>query len=97
MAQSVTNLAEVAMRIYDKNVHEQVFTKNVLYNNILKNVATRSQGSTTKYMKVHYARNIGAAAGGETIVLPTAGQQGYKESTIPMKYEIMLPLYINIV
>jgi hypothetical protein len=52
--------------------------------NILKNVATK-RGTTNKYLKVHYARNIGSAAGGESIVLPTAGQQGYVEAVIPMK------------
>lgn len=85
MGQSVTNLAGAAMRIYDKVVHEQVFTKNVLWNNILKNVA-HSQGSTTKYMSVHYGRNVGHAAGGETITLPTAGNQTYVQASIPMKY-----------
>ena len=83
--QSITNLAGAAMRVYDKVVHEQVFAKNVLWNNILKNVA-QHQGSTTKYMSVHYGRNVGHAAGGETITLPTAGNQSYLQATIPMKY-----------
>lgn len=52
--------------------------------NILSNVASK-RGTVSKYLKVHYARNIGSAAGGETIVLPTAGQQGFVEATIPMK------------
>jgi len=83
--QSVTNLAGAAMRVYDKVVHEQVFTKNVLFTNILKNVA-REQGSTTKYLSLHYGRNTGSAAGSETLTLPTAGQQKYLEGTIEMKY-----------
>jgi len=85
MGQSVTNLAGAAMRVYDKVVHEQVFTKNVLFNNILRNVA-QNQGSTTKYLTVHYLRNIGSAAGGETVTLPTAGNQGYLQANVTMKY-----------
>ena len=55
--QSVTNLAGAAMKIYDKIVHEQVFTKNVLFMNILKNVA-HTTGSTTKYFSVHFGRKL---------------------------------------
>jgi len=83
--QSVANLAGAAMRVYDKVVHEQVFTKNVLFMNILKNVA-QSNGSTTKYFSVHYGRNVGSAAGTETLTLPTAGNQKYVQASIPMKY-----------
>lgn len=72
------------MRVYEPVIAEQVFSKNVLFMNILKNVATK-RGTTNKYLKVHFARNIGSAAGGESIVLPTAGQQGYVEAVIPMK------------
>ena len=53
--------------------------------NILnKNVATQ-RGTTNKYLKVHPFRNIGHAAGDESLTLPTAGQQGYLEAVIPMK------------
>jgi len=83
--QSVTNLAGAAMRVYDKVVHEQVFTKNVLFMNILKNVA-HTTGSTTKYFSVHNGRNIGSAAGTETLTLPTAGNQKYTQANIPMRY-----------
>lgn len=86
MAQSVSNLAGAAMRIYDKVVHEQIFTQNVLWNNILRNVA-QTQGSTTKYLTVHYGRNVGYAAGSETVTLPTAGNQKYLQGSIPMKYQ----------
>lgn len=85
MAQSVTNLAGAAMRVYDKVVHEQVFAKNVLFQNVLKNVA-HQVGATTKYFSVHYGRNVGSAAGSETITLPTAGNQKYTQATISMKY-----------
>lgn len=85
MGQSVANLANAAMRIYDKVVHEQVFTKNVLFNNILRNVG-HSQGSTTKYISVHYGRNIGSAAGTESLTLPTAGNQTYEQANVTMKY-----------
>jgi len=54
--------------------------------NILSNVA-HNQGSTTKYFSVHNGRNIGAAAGSETVVLPTAGAQQYTAATIAMKYQ----------
>lgn len=85
MGQSITNAAGAAMRVYDKVVHEQVFAKNVLYMNILKNVAHQT-GATTKYLSVHYGRNIGSAAGSETLTLPTAGNQQYMQGSIPMKY-----------
>lgn len=86
MAQSVSTLANAAMRIYDKVVHEQVFSKNVLFMNILSNVA-RQQGATTKYFSVHNGRNVGSAAGSETITLPTAGAQQYSAASISMKYQ----------
>jgi hypothetical protein len=81
--------------VYDKNVHEQIFSKNVLFMNILKNVAhstgaASEVGSATtsgggKLLTVHYSRNTGSAAGSETLTLPTAGKQGYLQATIPMK------------
>jgi len=83
---NTTTLANAAMRIYDKTVHDQVFTENVLWNNILRNGMSTTVMGTTKYMKVHYGRNIGYIAGSETVTLPTAGYQAYKESTISMKY-----------
>ena len=88
MSQNLTNLAGAAFRIYDKGVHEQIFTKNVLWNNVLSNVA-QNQGSTTKYMSVHRGRNIGSAAGGETITLPSAGNQQFTQGSIPMKYGLL--------
>ena len=66
MGQSVTNMAGAAMRVYDGVVHEQVFTKNVLYMNILKNVAhstgaasvvgASTLGGGGKMITVHYGR-----------------------------------------
>lgn len=85
MAQSISSLGNVIMRIYDKEIHDQVFKKNVLYMNILSNVAHR-QGATTKYISVHYGRNIGSAMGTETLTLPTAGSQQYDQATVAMKY-----------
>jgi len=72
------------MRVYNDTIAEQVFTKNVLFQNVLKNIAS-NRGTTNKYLKVHSSRNIASAAGGEAITLPTAGQQGYTEAVIPMK------------
>lgn len=83
--QSVSNLAGAAMRVYDKVVHDQVFSKNVLFMNILRNIA-QSTGATTKYISLHYDRNVGSAAGSETLTLPTAGQQQYKQASVAMKY-----------
>jgi len=85
MGQSIANLAGAAMVVYDENVHSQIFTKNVLFSNILRNVA-KENGSTTKTITLHYGRNVGSAAGSETLTLPTAGNQKYKQGTIPMKY-----------
>ena len=94
MGQTVSNLAGSAMRLYDKAIHSQIFTKNVLFNNILRNVAhttgaVSSLSSTQgggKQMIVHYLRNVGSAAGSETLTLPTAGNQGYMQANIPMKF-----------
>ncbi len=85
MGQSVSNLAGVALRVYDTVVHSQVFSKNVLFQNILRNVA-KEQGATTKYFSVKYDRNIGSAAGTETVTLPLAGNQQTMQASIPMKY-----------
>ena len=85
MSASTSTLGNAAMRVYDKVVHDQIFTKNVLWNNVLKNVA-HTQGATTKYLTVHYGRNIGSAAGSETVTLPTAGNQTYVQASIGMKY-----------
>lgn len=84
MGQSIANSLNLGMRVYENTIAEQVFSKNVLFMNILKNVAS-NKGTTNKYFKVHSTRNVASAAGGETITLPTAGQQGYVEATIPMK------------
>jgi len=84
MGQSIANSLELGMKVYESTIADQVFSKNVLFSNILKNVATK-KGTTNKYLKIHNSRNIGSAAGGESITLPTAGQQGYTEATIPMK------------
>ena len=85
MSQSVSNLANAAMRVYNKVVHDQVFKKNVLFMNILRNVA-QEIGSTTKYISLHYDRNVGSAAGSETVTLPTAGNQQYLQANVTMKY-----------
>lgn len=53
--------------------------------NILRNVA-HDVGSTTKYISLHYDRNIGSAAGSETLTLPVAGRQKYLQANVPMKY-----------
>ncbi len=107
MGQSVTNLAGAAMRIYDKVVHEQIFTKNVLWNNVLKNIArdigsASTVGSATtsgggKLLTVHYKRNVGSAAGSETITLPTAGSQGYLQANVPMKYNFQTVTLTDVV
>jgi len=83
--QSVSNLAGAAMRVYDKVVHDQVFKKNVLFMNVLRNVA-QDIGATTKYISLHYDRNTGSAAGSETLTLPTAGYQQYMQANVTMKY-----------
>jgi hypothetical protein len=84
MGQSIANSLDLGMKVYEGTIAEQVFKKNVLFQNVLKNVASK-RGTTNKYLKVHSTRNVGSAAGGESITLPTAGQQGYVEATIPMK------------
>lgn len=86
MSQSVSNLAGAAMTVYDKNVYEQTFEKNVLAQNLRRNLGVTSADGTSKTLTVHYGRNIGTAAGSETITLPTAGNQKFKQCTVSMKY-----------
>mgnify|MGYP001571949718 CR=1 FL=1 len=86
MGQNVTNLAGAAMTVYDKNVYEQTFEKNVLMQNLRKDLGVTSADGTSKTLTVHYGRNIGTAAGSETITLPTAGNQKFKQATVAMKY-----------
>jgi len=64
--QSVVNMAGAALRVYDKVIHDQVFSQNVLFTNILRNVARETgaasvAGSSTvggggKMITVHYGR-----------------------------------------
>ena len=82
--QSITKLANAAMRIYDKVCHSQILQENILYNNILKDQSI--QGATTKYISLHYDRNVGGGAGSETMTLPHAGHQQYQQANIAMKY-----------
>jgi len=66
--QTVTGMAGAALRIYDKVVHDQVFSKNVLFMNVLKNVAhdtgaasvagTSALGGGGKMITVHYGRRL---------------------------------------
>ena len=64
--------------------------------NILKNVAhdtgaasvagSSTTGGGGKMLTVHYGRNVGSAAGSESLTLPTAGKQAYLQANIPMRY-----------
>jgi hypothetical protein len=83
---TVSGLAQAAVRVYDKVVHDQVFSKNVLFSNVLKNVAQET-GSSTKYITYKYGRNGGFASGSETMILPTAGGQSYLQGSIVMKQQ----------
>ena len=86
MGQTVTNLAGAAMTVYDKNVYKQTFEKNILAQNLRKDLGITSADGTSKTLTVHYGRNVGTAAGSETITLPTAGNQKFKQATVSMKY-----------
>lgn len=55
-----------------------------MLSNVLRNVA-KETGASTKYMTVHYWRNVWSVAGTETVTLPTAGNQKYMQAEIPMK------------
>lgn len=52
---------------------------------VASTVGSSTTGGGGKMMTVHYKRNIGSAAGSETLTLPTAGNQGYLQANIPMK------------
>ena len=82
--QSVANSADKAMLVYDKTIHDQLFKKNVLWMNIRKNV-TFKNGPTKRYFNAHYGRNVGSAAGSETVTLPNAGYQKGIQGNITMK------------
>ena len=82
---TVSNASGAAIRVYDTVVHDQIFNDNVLWNNILKNVGKLSgKDASTKYLTVHYGRNVGYAAGTDSLTLPLAGKQTNIQATVSM-------------
>ena len=86
MSVNISTSVASAMKVYDKNIHSQIFNKNVLWNNLISNVA-RTTGTIEngKVLTLHYKRNIGSAAGSDTLTLPTAGAQGRIQAGIDIK------------
>jgi len=86
MGVNISNSTQSAMLVYDKAVHSQIFNKNVLWNNLISNVA-RSTGSIEngKVLTLHYKRNVGSAAGSDVLTLPTAGAQGRIQANVEIK------------
>jgi hypothetical protein len=84
MAMSVANAEEILKDDYKPVIREQL-------NNVFFVLETASQNDddvegTEAVLTTHVSRNKGVGARAEFGTLPTAGQQGYKKSRIPLKY-----------
>lgn len=84
MALSVANAEEILKEDYKPVIREQL--NNVFF---LLETATQNEDDVEgieAVLSTHMSRNKGVGARGEFGTLPTAGQQGYKKSRIPLKF-----------
>lgn len=84
MATSLTSLSAILKNQYIGPVREQLNNEIILLNRIEKD--SESVVGKNFTIPLHYSRNSGVGARAENASLPTAGQQGYKEAIVPMRY-----------
>ena len=85
-ANVATTLADALKVFYVGGQNEQLNKKSVLYNKFAKAATTDVSGKTYTYLH-HMGRNANAGTGmSEGGSFGTAGNQGYKASTIPVRY-----------
>lgn len=84
MAQNLSNF-DAALRVdYLPVLREQLTNAVILLNRLEKDEESVVGKSAT--LTLHHARNTGTGSAAEYDNLPSAGNQGYKNSVVPMKY-----------
>lgn len=86
MAQNLTNFDAMLKEFYPKDVIlDLVKSKAPFYFEFQKSKRISADGRRV-IQPVHVSRNVGTSALGEGGLLPTAGNQGYVDLTIPYRY-----------
>lgn len=84
MSTTLTSLSSILKNQYIGPLREQLNNELILLNRLEKD--SESVVGKNFTIPLHYGRNEGVGARAESASLPTAGQQGYKEAIVPMKY-----------
>lgn len=84
MSATLTALDAILKNQYLGPIRDQVNNSTVLLNRIAKDEDSVVGKNFT--IPLHYGRNEGIGARGDGGTLPTAGNQSYKETIVPMKY-----------
>src|SRR5687768_11183743 len=79
----LTEASGILKDVYLPVVREQINNKVMLLNQIEKNTED-VEGKEAK-LSLHVSRNSGVGARLEGATLPTAGNQGYKKQTVPLR------------
>lgn len=85
MAATLTTLNDILKTQYLGPIREQLNSATVLMDRIEKNYDSVVGKNFT--IPLHYGRNEGIGARADGGVLPTAGNQSYKECIVPMRYQ----------
>ena len=84
MAQTLSNFDAVLKNIYLGPIRDQLNDKTILLKRIERDEESVSGKNAT--ISLNYGRNEGIGARSDGGALPTAGNQSYRESIIPLKY-----------
>lgn len=84
MGLSVANAQDILKEDYKDDIREQLNNQFFLLETATQN--SDDVEGIEAVLSTHMSRNRGVGARGELGTLPTAGQQGYKKSRIPLKY-----------
>jgi len=82
--QNLSNFDAVLKNIYLGPIRNQLNSKTILLKRIERDEESVSGKNAT--ISLNYGRNEGIGARGDGSALPAAGQQSYKESIIPLRY-----------
>ena len=86
MAQTLTNFDAMLKTFYGVDTVTELVKQKAPFLEKFKKSKLVSADGRNVVVPLHYARNQGVGARGETGLLPTAGNQGYVNLTIPYKY-----------